>query len=268
MEKQRLRDKKWFIILLSVLVFPIGLVLLWSGKAFKKSGKVIVTAIILLVVILRIGTDSPTQEIAEVEPIEVEETMPIQTQAEEAVEEVVDEALETEEEIKAKEEAKTIEDARIMEEAKAEAEIRKAKKEEESKEAIRKFDEEKEVKENEFEEEKAAPVAPLNESLVQASLSISEDNMGHMVDITYEESSNLFVLTPTDPALISSITMLSSGDKSLMGNWDYLVDSFKQLSKSIIVPDSSLGMANPINKENTLLLLKDGEVLYDFTNEL
>lgn len=60
MNNNKFYKQTWFIILMLILFFPVGLVLTWSSKKFKQRTKVIITGIIIVMAI--IGAITPDTE--------------------------------------------------------------------------------------------------------------------------------------------------------------------------------------------------------------
>ena len=60
MEKKKLYEKTWFIIVMLLFVFPVGLFLMWKYSSWNKVAKIIVTILIVLAAI--VGFASPSDE--------------------------------------------------------------------------------------------------------------------------------------------------------------------------------------------------------------
>lgn len=58
--------QKWFVILMVIFVFPVGLILLWTSPATKLSGRVVWSLVVALALLIRMGSDggapSPANE--------------------------------------------------------------------------------------------------------------------------------------------------------------------------------------------------------------
>lgn len=48
-------QQKWFVILMTIFVFPVGLALLWTSPVTKKSGRIIWTALVALGLVIYLG---------------------------------------------------------------------------------------------------------------------------------------------------------------------------------------------------------------------
>lgn len=79
--KKKLGEKTWFIVLMLILFFPVGLYLVWKNPNWKKKTKIIITVIFVILAIASIGTSSNTSssnssssdtEIAEEESVSAE----------------------------------------------------------------------------------------------------------------------------------------------------------------------------------------------------
>ena len=79
----KIYEKNWFIILMLVLFFPVGLFLMWKNAKWHKTVKIIVTALIVVMAIFSNGSEKPknveTKDTnAEVETVKVDERKELQ----------------------------------------------------------------------------------------------------------------------------------------------------------------------------------------------
>ena len=159
---------------------------------------------------------------------------------------------------------------RKYEEEKAEEEQKaKQKAEEEEAEAQAKAEEaEKLRKENEA-KEKAEKEAADKEDAETIYLQIMRESVGSYVDIQFDKTEKTYVMTPTDQGLIDEISMLPMG----IGHedWGVLVDGMASMSKSgkdLVGEGYSMNLVNPLNHENVILWIVDGEVIYNVIDDL
>lgn len=87
--------------------------------------------------------------------------------------------------------------------------------------------------------------------------------------IDYSESQHTFILTPNALEFAESIAyVLDTGDTT---EWNVLKQTYAELSIEIsntLNDDTvSLAIANPVNLDSLLLIVSDGEVLYDGVTE-
>ena len=180
-----------------------------------------------------------------------------------------------EEEQKAKEEQEA---ERKQEEKKAKEEEAKQKAEEEQK-AKQKAEEEAEAqakaeeaeklrKENEA-KEKAEQEAADKADAEEIYLQIMRESVGSYVDIQFDKTEKTYVMTPIDQNLIDEISMLPMG----IGHedWGVLVDGMASMSKSgkdLVGEGYSMNLVNPLNHENVILWIVDGEVIYNVIDDL
>ena len=154
---------------------------------------------------------------------------------------------------------------------KEKAEKEKAEKEKAEAERVAKEQQEKEEK---AAAEKAAKEKAEQEATEQANaeetfLQIMRDSVGSYVDIQFDEDNKTYTMTPTDQGLIDEISMLSMG----VGHedWGVLVDGMASLSKSgkdLVGEGYTMTLVNPLNHENILLWIVDGEVIYNVIDDL
>ena len=88
------------------------------------------------------------------------------------------------------------------------------------------------------------------------------DGIGY---VELDRQSRTFNFIPTNENFILSLTMINSGE-ALTKDWNFLVDSFVSMSKSIteVLPGYALSLVNPASTDKTLLMVEDGVVLSNF----
>ena len=210
------------------------------------------------------------------------EDVPEETEADTKTEETSEVTDKDKEEQKAKEEQEAKEKAEVerkQEKKKAEEE-RKAKEEE----AKQKAEEEQKAKQKAEEEaeaqakaEEAETLRKENEAKEKAEqadaetiyLQIMRESVGTYVDIQFDKTEKTYVMTPTDQGLIDEISMLPMG----IGHeeWGVLVDGMASMSKSgkdLVGEGYSMNLVNPLNHENVILWIVDGEVIYNVIDDL
>lgn len=158
---------------------------------------------------------------------------------------------------------------RKYEEQKAKEEQAAKQKAEEEAEAQAKAEEaEKLRKENEA-KEKAEKEAADKEDAETIYLQILRESVGSYVDIQFDKSNKTYTMTPTDQGLIDEISMLPMG----IGHedWGVLVDGMASMSKSgkdLVGTGYTINLVNPLNHENVILWIMDGEVIYNVIDDL
>ena len=209
------------------------------------------------------------------------EDVPAEIEADTKTEQTSEVTDKDKEEQKAEEEQKAKEKAeaeRKQEEKKAKEEEVKQKAEEEQK-AKQKAEEEAEAqakaeeaeklrKENEA-KEKAEQESADKENAETIYLQIMRESVGSYVDIKFDKSNKIYTMTPTDQGLIDEISMLPMG----IGHedWGVLVDGMASMSKSgkdLVGEGYSMNLVNPLNHENVILWIIDGEVIYNVIDDL
>ena len=156
-------------------------------------------------------------------------------------------------------------------EAKQKYEEKKAKEEQaakEEQEAKQKEEEEKQRKENEAKEKEVQEAAE-QEDAETIYLQIMRESVGSYVDIQFGKTEKTYVMTPTDQGLIDEISMLPLG----IGHedWGVLVDGMSSMSKSgkdLVGEGYTINLVNPLNHENAILWIVDGEVIYNVIDDL
>ena len=119
-------------------------------------------------------------------------------------------------------------------------------------------------------EEKAkAEEAEAKEDNEEIYLQVMRESIGGYVDIQFQKAEKNFKLTPTDAGLIDEISMLPLGVGH--DDWAVLVDGLTEMSKSgkeLVGEGYSISLINPLNHENVILWIMDGEVIYNVIDDL
>ena len=222
--------------------------------------KILIISVIVLMVIVglfeNIGEDVPAETEADTKTEQTSEKDDNKSRSE-MTEEDKAEAKQKYEEKKAKEEQAAKEEQEAKQKAEEEAEAQ-AKAEEA----------EKERKENEA-KEKAEKEAADKEDAETIYLQIMRESVGSYVDIQFDKTEKTYVMTPTDQGLIDEISMLPMG----IGHedWGVLVDGMASMSKSgkdLVGEGYTINLVNPLNHENIILWIIDGEVIYNVIDDL
>ena len=225
--------------------------------------KILIISVIALMVIVGLfentGEDVPAETEADTKTEQTSEVTDKAKEEQEAKEKA--EAVREQEEKKAKEEQEA--------KRKAEEEQKAKQKAEEEAEAQAKAEEaEKLRKENEA-KEKAEQEAADKENAETIYLQIMRESVGSYVDIQFDKTEKTYVMTPIDQGLIDEISMLPLG----IGHedWGVLVDGMASMSKSgkdLVGEGYTINLVNPLNHENVILWIMDGEVIYNVIDDL
>lgn len=251
--------------------------------------KILIISVIVLMVIVALfentGEDVPSETEAETTVNKTEETddksqseMTDEDKAE--AERKHEEQKEKDEQVakqKEKEEQAAKEEQKAKQKAEAEAQAVAEQKAEEEAEAQAKAEEaEKLRKENEAKEkaeqeakEKSEKEDADKENAETIYLQIMRESVGSYVDIQFDKTEKTYVMTPTDQGLIDEISMLPMG----IGHedWGVLVDGMASMSKSgkdLVGEGYTINLVNPLNHENVILWIVDGEVIYNVIDDL
>ena len=156
---------------------------------------------------------------------------------------------------------KTDEEVKAEKEAKEKAKQEKLEKEKAAKE---KKEAEAKAKKEKAEKEKAAKAKEQKEK-EQAILQILKSSYDGMAKVEFNEKEKVFVLTPVGEAFEQELTMMIAGTKG-MEDWDILKDSLRTLSSGArdqLGDGYSISLQNPMNEENSILMARNGMILYD-----
>lgn len=225
--------------------------------------KFIIIAIIGLMVIVALfentGEDVPAETEADTKTEQTSDKDDNKSRSEMTDEDKA-EAKRKHEEQKEKDEQAAKEEQKAEEEAKAQAKAEEAEKLRKENEAKEKAAEDK---------EKAEKEAADKEDAETIYLQILRESVGSYVDIQFDKSNKIYTMTPTDQGLIDEISMLPMG----IGHedWGVLVDGIASMSKSgkdLVGEGYTINLVNPLNHENVILWIVDGEVIYNVIDDL
>lgn len=140
-------------------------------------------------------------------------------------------------------------------------------KKETPKEEVKKEEPKQEVKK---EEPKPEPKKEESKELSQsqkeqAMLSIIKTSFDGIADVKFDKDSKAYTIFPTEDGFIQAIALMQSGAMS-KDTWYGLVDSTKQTSSNMskqLGSGYTLNILNPANKDNVILMVMDGVVIYD-----
>ena len=155
------------------------------------------------------------------------------------------------------------------EEQAAKEEQKAKQKAEEEAEAQAKAEEAEKLRKEQEAKEKAEKEAADKEDAETIFLQIMRESVGSYVDIQFDKTEKTYVMTPTDQGLIDEISMLPMG----IGHeeWGVLVDGMASMSKSgkdLVGEGYTMNLVNPLNHENVILWIIDGEVIYNVIDDL
>ena len=205
-----------------------------------------------------------------------EEDVPQETETVEETEaesEETEEAKRKQEEREAKQKAEAELKAKEEREAKQKAEEDRKQEEKKAKEEQeRKAKEEEEAKQKAEEEEaetQAKAEEAENADAEELYYQIMQENLGMYVSVEFDEENKIFNLTPTDQDLIDAISMLPNG----VGHeeWGTMVDALASMSDTgigLVGEGYTINLVNPLNHENIILWIIDGEIVYNVVDEL
>lgn len=129
-------------------------------------------------------------------------------------------------------------------------------------------EESEEIEETEV-EEKSELISNEDEGVVspELALSLMESSFEGIANVTYSSEDKAFLIEPTDQEIKTAVILLQEGSTpEINASWEYLKDSFVSASNSIkdnVGAGYQIHLLNPMNNENTLLIIIDGVVIYD-----
>lgn len=99
----------------------------------------------------------------------------------------------------------------------------------------------------------------------ELALPILQDAFKGSASVEYIQDTNTFNITPTDAEFINEMLLLVEGDASILEDWNVIVKNTRYLSEQL--PGYTISLLNPANTDNTLLMVYEGVIFYNFTDE-
>ncbi|WP_020007424.1 hypothetical protein [Salinicoccus albus] len=106
-------------------------------------------------------------------------------------------------------------------------------------------------------------------ALENETLGILEEAYGERGTVSFDEETKTYTILPTDPGLSVLVEYVSNGNYS--EQWDDIVTALVGVSDSIYVSMGEgykIEYKNPNSEAFTIIRVKDGELLYDFSDDL
>lgn len=175
----------------------------------------------------------------------------------------------------AAEKEKAEEEQAAKEQAAKEAEEAKAKKAAEEKAEAERVAAEKAAADKAEAERIAAEEAAAEEEAIddemaeEVMLWVLKDNMGDVVDVTFDAESQTYTLYATDEDFAKALMFVAAGDLPIE-QWEQITANIAELSLNIsdqLGTGYTIMFANPVNDENIILIAMDGTILYDAISE-
>lgn len=149
-----------------------------------------------------------------------------------------------------------------------------AKEEQEAEEEAERQAAAKKQAEQEAAEEKAAAEEADRERVQgykeEAFLEQGRESMAGTMHIEFSQIEKAYYLYPTDPAVITEINNLVMYGQG-MEDWNYMVESLVVLSEAaqqVVGEGYRIMFMNPVNEENVLIIIEDGQTIYNAADEL
>jgi len=114
---------------------------------------------------------------------------------------------------------------------------------------------------------KKPTIKPTKVNTLDIQLAILRENFGGIADITYKKSIKTIEILPTDKSFMIEVMQAHEGNSTKLAVWKELKENIKLISTKIENKEIMLVIPNNLNKENYILIVNNGVVLYDFVKE-
>ena len=102
---------------------------------------------------------------------------------------------------------------------------------------------------------------------LEVQLAILRENFGGIADITYKKSIKTIEILPIDKSFMIEVMQAHEGNSTKLAVWEELKENIRLISAKIENKEIMLVIPNNLNKENYILIVNNGIVLYDFVKE-
>ena len=130
---------------------------------------------------------------------------------------------------------------------------------------------EEEIEEIDEEVEEVEEVKYSREDRVFIAHVMMTDAFSSMAEVEYDSSADMLTIFPTDEGFTMEIFYMMLGHEESIRDWDILVESLTELSISVsemVDEDIQIAILNPEDSDKVLLLVQDGFVLYNFSDDI
>jgi LAS superfamily LD-carboxypeptidase LdcB len=107
-------------------------------------------------------------------------------------------------------------------------------------------------------------IKPTKVNTLDVQLAILRENFENIADIKYKESIKTIEIIPHDKSFMVEAMQAYNGDQQALSTWNGLIKNLKKISRQIEDDDMLLCLVNNLNKENYILIVNNGAVVYDF----
>ena len=105
--------------------------------------------------------------------------------------------------------------------------------------------------------------------MIDVTLDVMKESFEGMGEVSFNKEQKTFILDITDEAFKNDIEFLIIGNDDAWEEWSNMVDDFKDSSKAIYeATECSITILNPENKDNMILIVMNGVVIYNVTDDL
>ena len=111
---------------------------------------------------------------------------------------------------------------------------------------------------------KKPTIKPTKVNTLDVQLAILRENFENVADIKYKESIKTIEIIPHDKSFMVEAMQAYNGDQQALSTWNGLIKNLKKISRQIEDDDMLLCLVNNLNKENYILIVNNGAVVYDF----
>ena len=102
---------------------------------------------------------------------------------------------------------------------------------------------------------------------IEVQLAILKENFGGIANIKYKKEIKTIEILPIDKSFMIEVMQAYNGDSTKLAVWEELKENIKLISTKIENKEIMLVIPNNLNKENYILIVNNGIVLYDFVKE-
>lgn len=113
-------------------------------------------------------------------------------------------------------------------------------------------------------EEKEKEIIKLS---VDEAMPVFEKYYKGVAKIEYRKDENCINITPEDKNFMNALVCAQAGEKEYFDSWNRIKEDLRQISGKLEDKELSINIINNVNKDNIILIIQDGCVVYDCLQE-
>lgn len=102
---------------------------------------------------------------------------------------------------------------------------------------------------------------------VDEAMPVFEKYYKGVAKIEYRKDENCINITPEDENFMNALVCAQAGEKESKDSWNRIKEDLRQISEKLEDETLSINIINNVNKDNIILIIQNGCVVYDCLHE-